>query len=188
MGLNSVSNVSVGKPKIGGAVFRAPSGTTPPTSATTSLGGTFVNVGYISSDGVVNANSKTSTAIAAWGGDTVAMPQTGHTDNFKLTMIEALNAEALKIRHGDGNVAGSLPSGITVQVDGSEDTPHVYVIDMELNGNIKQRIVIPSGKVSETGDVTYKDDMVISYPVTITALPDSSQKTHYEYFAKASTT
>ena len=37
----TVSNVSAGKPKVSGAVFRAPLGTTLPTDATTSLGNAF---------------------------------------------------------------------------------------------------------------------------------------------------
>ena len=39
---NNASNVAAGKPKIGGAVYRAPSGTAVPTDATTALTAAFV--------------------------------------------------------------------------------------------------------------------------------------------------
>lgn len=189
MGNNSTANVSVGKPKIGGAIFRAPATvTTKPTTATAQLIADYVNIGYISTDGVVNANTKTSTPIKAWGGDTVAIPQTDHSDQFRMTAIESLNPDTLKMAHGDANVSGTLATGITVNINGKEDGSHVYVIDQELKGNVKKRIVIPDGYVSEVGEVTYKDDTAISYPITITALPDSSENTHYEYIVKVTTT
>ena len=39
--MSTVTNVSVGKPKIGGAIFRAPLGTTLPTTADATLNSAF---------------------------------------------------------------------------------------------------------------------------------------------------
>ena len=98
---NSVSNVTTGKPKVGGAVFRAPADSTLPTDATTALDTAFKCLGYISEDGVTNAPSIESEEIKAWGGDTVANPQTGKTDTWQMSMIESLNVEVLKAYFGD---------------------------------------------------------------------------------------
>ena len=46
----TVTNVSVGKPAVGGAIYRAVAGTTLPTDATTSLAAAFKQLGYVSED------------------------------------------------------------------------------------------------------------------------------------------
>ena len=65
---------TVGKPKTGGAVVRAPLGTALPTSATAALDEAFVSMGYISEDGVTNENTRESEEIKDWGGNTVLTP------------------------------------------------------------------------------------------------------------------
>ena len=178
---NSVTNVTTGKPKVGGAVFRAPAGTPLPTDATTALNDAFKNLGYISEDGVTNSSSIESEEIKAWGGDTVASPQTGKTDTFQMTMIESLNVEALKAYFGNTNVTGDSGSGISIKCNSKELEESVWVVDMIATGNIPHRIVIPKAKPSELEDITYVDNEAAGLGMTLTALPDDQGNTHYEY-------
>lgn len=181
----SSSNVSAGKPKVTGAIFIAPVGTTLPTDSTTALATAFVELGYASDAGVVNSESRETETIKAWGGDTVLKPFTGKEDTFKFTLIEALNVNALKLVYGDSNVTGDLTNGISIKSAAEDLDYHSFVIEMVLNGAIK-RIVIPSAKVTEVGDITYADGEAIGYDTTLSAVPDAAGGTHYEYIKAVS--
>lgn len=185
---NTASNVSVGKPKISGAIFRAPLGTTLPTDASTALTAAFKAMGYVSADGLTNANKISTNNIKAWGGDTVLVSQTDKTDTLAFTLIEALNSDVLSAVFGSDNVAGTLATGISISVNADVQEEAVWVVDMVLNGDTAKRIVVPDGVISDLADIVYKDDTAIGYGVTISCLPDSSGNTHYEYIKKASTT
>lgn len=178
----TVSNVSVGKPKVGGAISVAPLGTTLPTSATADLDtSVFKSLGYISEDGLVNTNSPSSEKVKAWGGDTVLNLQTEKPDDFKFTMIEVLNEEVLKLVYGDDNVSGDIDNGIVITANADDAVEHVIVVDMVMRGGILKRVVLPQAKVTAVDDITYSDNSAVGYGTTVSAMPDSDGNTHYEY-------
>ena len=182
----TVANVTAAKPAVGGAVSVAPTTATLPTSASTTLGTQFTGLGYISEDGMVNNNSPESEEVKAWGGDVVLTPVTGKTDTFTFTLIEAINIEVLKVIYGSANVSGTLGSGITVNAKAEEMGAHAWVADMILRNNVAKRIVIPNGVISEVGEISYTDSDATGYEITVTAMPNSSGVTHYEYIKSAS--
>ena len=187
MAKNNASNVSAGKPKVGGAIFTAPLGTAVPTDAVTELSEDWVNVGYISEDGVTNSNSPETDGIKAWGGDTVYNALTEKEDTWQFTMIEITNVDALKVVYGSDNVSGDLENGITVKANSTEQEERAYIIDMVLRGTHLKRVVIPRGQVTEVGDITYTDDEVVGYETTVSAHPDEAigYDTHREYIITA---
>ena len=67
----TVTNVTTGKPKTGGAAYYAPVGTTLPTDTAGTLDTKFKALGYISDDGLTNTNAPDTDTVSAWGGDTV---------------------------------------------------------------------------------------------------------------------
>lgn len=184
---NDVSNVSTGKPKVGGAVFRAPLGTTLPTDATTALDQAFVCMGYCSEDGLTNTNSADSDKVKAWGGDTVANIQKSKDDQWKFKMIEVLNVDVLKAVYGSDNVTGTLAAGIVVKANNNEAESASWVFELIMRGGVLKRVVLPEASITDLGDIVYQDGDVAGYDATLTTLADSSGNTHYEYI-KAVTT
>lgn len=180
------NNVTAAKPKLGGAVYVAPTGTTLPTDATTALGSAFTALGYISDDGLTNSTTIDSDTIKAWGGDDVLMLYQGREDEFQFTLLEALNVNVLKQVYGASNVTGTLATGITVTAKANIELPEqIYAIDMVLKDGTLKRIVIPAARVTDVGDITYSDTDAVGYETTIRAVPDTSGNTHYEYMHQA---
>ena len=184
--METVTNVSAGKPAAGGAVYRAPLGTTLPTDADTALDTTtWVSLGFCSDDGLTNSNSAESDTVKAWGGKDVLPLQTSKPDTFQLKLIEVLNPDVLKAVYGDDNVSGTLATGISVAASTDEPVASAWVIDMVMRDDAVRRITIANASITELGDIVYKDNEATGYEITLTAMPDSTGKTHHEYTKRA---
>lgn len=184
---NSTANVNIGKPKVGGAIYRAALGATLPTNATASLDAAFACLGYASDDGLTNSNSPTSNNIKAWGGDIVYTYNSDQPDTFGFTLIESANTDVLKAVYGDDNVTGTLSTGITISANAAEKGASSWVFELVLQGGGAKRIVVPKAFVTEIGEIAYSDESAVGYQITITAMVDESGNTHYEYLTSAST-
>lgn len=179
-GTNSTSNVTAGKPKIGGAVFRAPKGTALPTDATTELAADYKCLGYCSEDGLSNSSDQSSSKVSAWGGDVVLNMITPGTDTFSVTLIETLNKEVIKAVYGSENVTGD-GSDIKIAVNGGSDEEAVYVFELLLKNGAVKRIVVPCATITSLGEIKYSDNSAVGYSVTLTAVNDDEGNSHYEY-------
>lgn len=183
--MNNAGNVTAGKPKIGGAVSRAPLGTALPTDASTALNEAFVGLGYCSEDGFKNNMNISTEKVKAWGGDVVLNTQTEKSDEFSVTLIEVMNVDVLKTVFGENNVTGSLETGITIKINSDEQEEAAWAVDMLLKGGAVKRIVVPNGKITAISEVVYNDSGAVGYAITIAANPDTDGNTHYEYIKGA---
>ena len=181
----NAGNVTAAKPKVAGAIHVAPLGTDLPTDAVTALSEAYKSLGYVSKDGVSNGNSASSESTTAWGGDVVLDGQTNKPDTFKYTLLEAMNPEVLKHVYGDENVTGSLAEGIKVTANRDEAKERVVVVDMLMRNNAAKRIVIPRAKVTTVDEIKYQQGQAVGYGITISANPDDSGNTHYEYIRQS---
>ncbi len=181
---NNTSNVSVGKPVAGGAVFTAPAGTALPTDAKTALDAAYACLGCISEDGVVNTNESDSEEFVDWEGSTVETAQTSYTETYQMTFIEHANPTVLKAIYGDSHVTVAENGAITIKHTADEHDECVLVIDTILKKGRIDRLVIPRAKISEIGDINRKRDELIGYETTFTALADDNGACTYEYISE----
>lgn len=183
---NTATNVSTGKPNIAGAVWVAPKGSTLPTDATTALASAYVCLGYVSEDGLENANDMDVSEIKAWGGDVVYVSNSGTTDTFSLALIESENEDVLKAVYGSTNVTTDLDGNITVNVKSEDAEEQIWVFELHLRGGRSKRIVVPDGAITSRESITYNDSDAIAYGITVTAYPDGNGVKHTEYIEAAS--
>ena len=184
----TVTNVSAAKPKIGGAIYVAASGTTMPTDCTTALASTFKCLGYISNDGLTNNNTPNTGSVIAWGGDEVLTLYNEKKDEFQFKLLEVLNVDVLKTIYGDSNVTGTLTgsNGITVQATNQMLPSLAFVAEIAMGNGVSKRICIADASVSNVGALVYKDSDAVAYDITISAKPDANGVTHKEYIKKTS--
>jgi hypothetical protein len=157
------------KVAVTGAVYRAPAGTTEPTTAAATPAAGYKDLGYISDEGVTMSRDESTTDIRAWqNGALVRRVKTEDSVTFQFTMIET-NEEVLKTFYGDANYSGG-----TVSVTGDEGFRGLWIVDV-IDGTHKQRYVIHDGQVTERGDVSLVNGEAIAYPVTVTAYPVSGE-------------
>ena len=185
----TAANVSAAKPKVGGAIYKAPLGTPLPTSATSTLNSAFVSLGYMSDAGLKRAINLSTNPIKAWGGDTIANPQTDKSQQYTFEAAEALNPEVQKLVNGDGNVSGTAANGMTVRINSGELEEHAYVFEEILRGGVLKRTVIARAGVTAIAEVNDTDNDIIKYGITIRAMADEALggDTAIEYYKDGST-
>lgn len=183
-------NVTVGKPLVAGAVYRAPVGTTLPTAADATLDEAFAPVGYISEEGLRWSYSGDGDVIRAWGRDVVSRPAGVVDDVASFQMLEIVDEEAVRAFWGD-DARSVISGGYALQVGVPSPVQYSWVIDMLLpqkndpaviwpNPRVR-RIVIPMASVRDREEIVYQDSELVSYGLSLKAGKDSAGKYHYEY-------
>lgn len=183
----NIQNVTASKGKAGGYIYYAPLGTTLPTDATSALPDAYKSLGYISEDGVTNANSADTEDIYDWNGDPVLSITNNKEDRFTLTLMEALSTDVMKVVFGEGNVT-ETDSLVTITANNDAAGEFAFVIDMRMRGGLAYRLVIANGRAVLSSDRTFVKNEALSYEIEISALQDSSGNTHYEYIQKEAAT
>ncbi len=178
--MNDKNNITIGRPKVGGAIYFAPAGTTLPNDAETSLSADYVNLGYVTEDGVTLTTSEETDTIKAWGPETVMVSQNDYAETVTYNLLETIRPAVLQYMRGAANVVinedGSIKSGTT-----GEQLPRgVIVVDtIQNNGSANpryHRIVYGDCQITDrSGDQTYNNSDPVTFPVTITAYKFDSE-------------
>lgn len=159
-----------------GAVYVGATAATGPTASDSTLTG-FVDLGYVSSDGITETIDRSTNQIRAWQNGALVREVTSEgTYSVTLTLIES-NEDVLALYFGGALVAGVL-SGDPTQTGGRKS----FVIDA-VDGAIVERTYIPAGEVTAVGERVLASGEAIGYNVTITAYADASNVTYKKFFS-----
>lgn len=185
MAVNS-SNVFTGAPDqlTTGAILRAPLGTALPANIDSALAAAFKDAGYIGTEGLKLTPSITTEDIKDWNGSTIRSVLAEFANTMSWTYLE-LSTEALKAYFGDVNVTTTAATSTT----GTKQAIKLNGVDLPTNswafkikdGVRKVLIVVPQGKVTERGEISFTKTTAVSLPVVLTTYPDASGNNVYIY-------
>lgn len=168
MALNS-DNVSSA---LTGAVYYAPLGTVAPADPVAPWGTGWVDLGYVSEDGLVEAESRDWEEIKAWQNRAIVRRLlTDNETTFAFTLIENTKA-ALELRHAGSTM--STTTGVhTLEVMVPQEAFYAWGFDI-IDGDEHHRITVPKGSVTEVEDITYANGEAIGYGFTVAAYPSGT--------------
>jgi hypothetical protein len=175
---NVAANVHVGKPDATGGVYAGPVGTALPITTAAALNVAFGGLGYVSEDGLTMTKGGDMTVLRAWGGEPVKIVKTTDDLTFAWTFIECSDTVMAEI-FGSDNVTVGVDD-TTIELNGSQVGPRAWVFEI-IDGAFSFRVVVPNAELTGEVSVTFVDGQPISWPATITALPDSSGNKAYIY-------
>lgn len=182
---NDVSKIIAGTPLATGGVLIGDTGSTLPTDATTAADVAFLSAGYVGEDGLTESGSRTTDKKKEWGGRVVRVLQTDYSLTYQFAFLESRNSTVLKTVFGDDNVtttAADDSHGLQQAIKKNADLiPHKSFIFEMKDGDVKTRVVVPDGQITEVGDITWTNGDLVQYQVTVECFPDANGNNAYEY-------
>jgi hypothetical protein len=164
----TATNVRVG---ITGALRKGPPDAPPPSNAESALDSSYVDLGYVSEDGVSENWEDSVDDIIAWqNATTVRSATTESTLSIGLTLIETSGA-VLQTFHRGSTVVEDPAGFFTLDVKPIVADPSRWVLDV-IDGSRLIRVYLGNGEIVERGEIMYANGEPIGYPVTLRGYPD----------------
>ena len=168
---NDTANVTVARGVAGGYLLSAPTpanvsrllATLSDLSAPPPRG--FDNLGYVSADGVTEAESATTEAVLDVDGQQVDVTRTGRSETVRFRLVE-MRAAALAEAHGHANVAAG-EALLTAHHNGAQREHRTYVAELVLKDGRRWRKVVPDGQVTEVAELTLSSTRLVGREVTV---------------------
>jgi hypothetical protein len=158
-----------------GAIYMSTVGATAPTNSTAAWSTAWKELGYMNEDGFTENPSLDSEEIKAWqSGAIVRRVVTGSGHAFSFTAIETNNIVLDLFYPGSTLTQETGPPVETkVQVKLVNAVDKAFGFDV-LDGTDRIRIVVPKARLSERGEISYKNSEPVAYPFTVSVEPDST--------------
>jgi len=165
-------------------VSSAPLGSTAPTAIDSVLASPWVDLGYVSEDGVTESNTVTTEKIRAWQRAAVVRTITTEGETiFAFTLIQT-NEDTLSEYYGISSADIDTDEGSFVTSATAERPHRSYVVDV-IDGDQLIRKYIPDGQITEVGDQVFQNGAAIGYEVTMTAYDNTALGGSVKHFISA---
>lgn len=147
-------------------VYIAPKGTTLPTTLAAPAVA-FVDLGWLSEDGVDVTREVSSTDFTAWQGGTIVRSKvSGVKDTIKVVCLEE-TAIALGLLY-PGSTSATLTGVTTVTVPGGSNSNEKAMVVDFIDDDVTKRYAIARAEVTGTGTVSHKNSDMTMYEFTFT--------------------
>lgn len=165
----------------GGGWTAAP-GTPAPATPETQPAAPWLSLGAISDDGLVYGFDEESQQFTPWGlTSPFRTTITQSIRTFQVTLWETTRVavQSLMFRLDEADLEPQ-PDGLTSFAETASPQPDRRAFwFVVLDGATHRGFYVPQGEVSDRSDVTFKQDEMSGYQVTITAYPDDAGNTVY---------
>lgn len=144
-----------------GAVYIATVGVTEPTDATTALGGSWSDGGYVDENGISITVNRSTTPIRDWSKAAVRTLLSEFSGSISLNFLQVDEFSAKRV-FGTSNVtktAATSSKGELIKVSIGAELPPVeaWCFNMK-DGNARIRVFVPRGQITSVNDMAYKPD------------------------------
>lgn len=177
--------VFVGAPaqsKIGGAIRRAPLGTTVPDTATETLPVDYQSGGYVSNAGVTITPEYSTTGITEWGGAEVRKVLEAFNGTVAFAFIQLGKDEAEMI-FGEDSVTetpATSASGtqLKIAIGARLPDPGVWVFNLK-DGKRAARVLLPNAQPVNASEITLVANDAIALGTELACYPDEDGNSIY---------
>lgn len=164
-----------------GGAWIAAVGATAPTSPLIQPVAPWEPLGAISDDGLVYGFDEDSQQFTPWGLTSpfrTTITQSIRTFQFTLWETARVAVQSLMYRLEAADLEPS--TGVTSFAETASPTPDRRAFWFAIfDGETARGMYVPQGEVSDRSDVTFKQDEISGYELTVTAYPDEAGNTVY---------
>lgn len=171
----NTAQVRLGSPEdVSGYAYSAPLGTTRPTATAMTLDAGYVDLGYISEDGVEVSTENGTNKIKDWNLDTVAVIQESNECTLTFTFLQK-SPETARELFGADNVetSGTAPNETLTAIHYTGAIlPHKQYAFPLKDGIGKQMLEVGDGQITSMSGFTLVKNDVIKFEVEIECFKD----------------
>ncbi|WP_369190159.1 hypothetical protein [Streptomyces sp. R08] len=134
-------------------------------------------VGLLSEDGASEARDEDTSDFYAWGGKLIRTQRSKHKRTITVTALEDNLVVFGLVNPGSTVATATGVNTRTVKIPKSEK--RAFVLEM-IDGDITRRRHIPTGEVTEVGEVSLSESDLQAFELTITIYPDVNDVLYFD--------